>query len=167
MQSSASQMTRSSDDLLTAVWHEESVWKRAPPRTIVSRDSRGPYAHFSLPLGCIDSQTPVNSGKGRKRAKRLTVASLPEVLNIQLPSPTAKAIARSSLHETSTSTPASLPPQPSHASSKSNHISQFSLGDQATNDSVNIPAPTLETFSKRIPDLSFMLSSALQSSIKK
>jgi len=167
-QTSTSQLTRSSDDLLTAVWrHEELVWKRAPPRTIVSRDSRGPYAHFSLPLRCIDSQTPLISGNGRKRAKRLTVTSLPEVLNIRLPSPASKAIARPSLHENSMSNPASLPSQPLRASSKSNHISQFSLGVQATNDAVNFPGPTLETFSNRIPDLSFMLSSALQNPIKK
>ena len=69
--------------------------RKSPSVVIISRDSRGPYSHFTYPIG-----GPVVSSHGNKdvmKRNELAVASyVPDVLPIQLPTGDESAINLSS-----------------------------------------------------------------------
>lgn len=156
-------------DELLAYLRDETQLKKAPPRTIMSGDGTNPFAHYSPPI-IPDKSSLVGSYKTRRRGtKRLSTKSLPDVLNIRLPSssdnPVDMASPESNPRETkSVESIASTLEPPVSSSGSSSAIKRDSANAQQEQKGQAIEqSQNVTRLLKLIPDLSFMLSSKLSS----
>lgn len=133
--------------------------KHETPDILYSNDDVAYHSPYFLPITCFDVDTPME----RPKSPRGKTFTLPEVLDVRLPpSPerhrrTNSSTQGSELRSADIRSKSALPGDPTYSKPVAMDTDS---GDRRTIDTSFSDRP-IDDFVKRIPDLSFMLSSTL------
>ena len=140
--------------------------KEAPPRTTVVGEGKGPFAHFSIPVGGTGT-LDLFSKMAKRDTRRLSTPPFSEVYDVRLPSvdeePPDMASPPSAPRERVQSpTMVELPEPPAFTKKKPTAVGTAGKNGQQDRRGSSTSSEKVEEFLKKIPDLSYMLSSKLQ-----